>query len=112
MDNEKIAKTAKAAKDVLDATGDIQKINEILADSQKFRQKSNHVFHEIVSKAEYAPYIALARTANNLKPGNILFEEITDYNTRRLIIRVLRQAIQAYIADTAKKTAEETQNGK
>lgn len=30
MDNEKIAKTAKAAKDVLDATGDIQKINEIL----------------------------------------------------------------------------------
>ena len=112
MENEKATKMTKAAKDMLDATEDIQKINEILADSQKFRQKSNHVYHEIVSKAEYAPYIALARTANNLKPGNILFEEITDYNTRRLIIRVLRQAIQAYIADTAKKTAEETQNGK
>ena len=112
MENEKATKMTKAAKDMLDATEDIQKINEILADSQKFRQKSNHVYHEIVSKAEYAPYIALARTANNLKPGNILFEEITDYSTRRLIIRVLRQAIQTYIADTAKKTMEETQNGK
>ena len=104
MDNEKIAKTAKAAKDVLDATGDIQKINEILADSQKFRQKSNNVYHEIVSKVEYAPYIALARTANNLKPGNVPFEKITEYAMRRKIISVLREAVIAYIANAHLKT--------
>ena len=104
MDNEKITKTAKAAKDVLDANEDIQKINEILADSQKFRQKSNNVYHEIVSKVEYAPYIALARTANNLKPGNVPFEKITEYAMRRKIISVLREAVIAYIANAHLKT--------
>lgn len=107
MKNEKIAKTAKAAKDMLNAAEDIQKINEILADSQKFRQKSNHVYCEIVSKAEYAPYIALARTANNLKPGNVPFEKITEYAMRRKIIGVLREAVIAYEADTAKKATED-----
>lgn len=109
MDNEKIAKTVKDANDIndiIDANGDIQKINEILADSQKFRQKSNQMYREIAGKTEYAPYIAIARAEHHLKLGNIQFEDITDYKTRRLIICVLRQAIQAYIADTAKKTME------
>lgn len=107
MDNEKTTETIKAAKDIIDASGDIQKIDEILADSQKFRQKSNQVYHEIVSKTDYAPYIAVARTANNLKPGNVPFEKITEYAMRRKIMGVLRKAVIAYTADTAKKATED-----
>lgn len=103
MDNEKTTETIKAAKDIIDASGDIQKIDEILADSQKFRQKSNQVYHEIVSKTDYAPYIAVARTANNHVP----FEKITEYAMRRKIMGVLRKAVIAYTADTAKKATED-----
>ena len=107
MDNEKKIEAVKATKDITGAMKDIQKIDEILQDANKFYQKSNQVYYEIVSKMEYAPYFMLTRTTNNLKPGNVLFENIPDYLTKRKIIMALREAVIAYELGTAKKATED-----
>lgn len=88
----------KAIKDLKDAKEDLSKLDEILNDVDKFRMKSNKVYHEITGKIDYAPYIVAARLKNKLTYGRIPFENITNYMSRREIISALRQAVNAYIA--------------
>ena len=110
MDKKVLVKDSKSIKDISDANNDLRKLEDILNDSTKFRQQSNAVYNEIISKIEYAPYILVARVGNNLKYGNTPFEKVTNYLARRKIINMLRQAVQAYIVDTAKKEMEDGTN--
>lgn len=99
-------KVIKTIKDLKDARDDLRKLEDILNNSTKFRQQSNTIYNEITGKVEYTPYIVVARAGNNLKYGEIPFEKVTNYLARRKIINMLRQAVMAYIADTAKKGTE------
>ena len=84
-------------KKIKDAKDDLEKIDEILGDTDKFRQQANKVYDDITHKLEYAPYITAARLKYKLSYGDIPFKDITNYMARRKIISVLREAVSAYI---------------
>lgn len=100
------------AREMAEASEDLRRLNEILEDADKFRLKSNQVYYDITSKVKYAPFVAVARAANNLVPGAIPFEMITDHKQRRLIVLVLRQAVQGFIeGKTLEKIAKSGEKG-
>lgn len=88
---------AKKLKDIKDARDDLDIIDDILGNVDKFRLQSNKVYDDITHKARYAPYIAAARVKYQLPYGNIAFKAITNYMARRKIISALREALIAYI---------------
>ena len=94
MDEKDIEKIKK----IEDAKKDLDKLDEILSDSTKFRQQSNKVYDDITHKLEYEFYIAAARLKYKLANGNMRFKDIPNYWARRKIIGVLREAVSAYIA--------------
>ncbi|MBQ4443685.1 MAG: hypothetical protein II896_03355 [Clostridia bacterium] len=101
-------KDIKTIKDLKDAKDDLNKMDEILNDTNKFRAHSNKVYHEIADKIEYLPFIAVERAKYKLHYGDIPFENVTNYWARRKIITMLRQAVLAYIeVETGKKVTED-----
>ena len=110
MKDIEISKRIKAAKHLKDANDDLQKLDEILQDSHKFRQQSNQVYHRIVDNPEYFQYIETARAANRIKVGNTSFENVLNYVLRRKIIGMLRQAVCAYIADNVEQELKKANN--
>lgn len=91
------AKDIRKIKSIKDANDDLNKLDELLGDTDKFRLHSNRVYDEITRKPEYAPYIVAARAKYKLAYGDTPFKDITNYMARRKIISILREAVIAYI---------------
>lgn len=101
-------KDIKTIIDIKDSRDDLNKLDEILNDTNKFRAHSNKVYHEIADKVDYLPYVIAERAKYKLSYGDIPFENVTNYLARRKIISMLRQAVLAYIeVETGKKVTED-----
>lgn len=97
----------KEIKDIEDAEKDLDKLDEILNDVDKFRLQSNRVYYKITRNTKYTNYIAEAGVLYKLPVGNMRFEDITHYLTRRKAIKMLRHAVNEYLIFEAKKATED-----
>lgn len=95
------SKISKAQK-IQDAEDTIQKINELLLDSDLFRHRADSLYDKISKNMDYAPFIETAKIASRMC-GNIPFRRLP-YHPKRNALIMIRDAIKAYVvAEIAKK---------
>ena len=100
--NEDIATIIDKTKKLKDAEDTIQKIEDLLADSNLFRHQADSLYDKISKNMDYAPFIAAAKVARKMV-GNIPFTQLS-YQPKRNALIMIRDAIKAYVvAEIAKK---------
>ena len=98
------------AKKLEDATADVNKISETLADPASFHHKADDLYDEISKKFDYVPYIIATKTARGMI-GNLSFKQLNN-QSKRNALAMIRDAIDTYIAKELAGKIHEDQNGK
>ena len=100
--NSDLLHTVDKAKKIKDAEDIVQKIDDLLADSNLFRHQADSLYDKISKNMDYAPFIATAKAASGMG-GNIPFKQLL-YKYKLMALVMIRDAIKAYIvAEIAKK---------
>ena len=95
---QKAASKIDKSKKIKDAEDTVQKIDDLLADSNLFRHQADSLYDKISRNMDYAPFIATAKAASGMG-GNIPFKQLL-YKYKRMALIMIRDAISAYIAKT------------
>lgn len=98
------------AKKFEDATADINKISETLADSASFHHKADDLYDQISKKSDYIPYIIATKTARGML-GNHSFKQLNNQNKRN-VLAMIRDAIRTYITKELTDKTRGDENGK
>ena len=98
---QKAASKIDKAKKIKDAEDTIQKIEDLLADSNLFRHQADSLYDKISRNMDYAPFIVKAKAASRMG-GNIPFKQLP-YQPKRNALIMIRDAIKVYIAEELTK---------
>lgn len=105
-----LEETAEFAKKIKDARTDIDKLNNAIS-SHPYGEKQRDIFYKISANIDYSPYIQMLKKARKLS-GDMTFESLK-YNMQRIVLIMLRVAVQLFIeAEAANKVVKEITDNK
>ena len=88
----------------MEATDDIKKIDDILADVGEFRKHADDLYDRLYRKIDYAKYIEERKIAKRMY-GKVPFNQLSFLNKRK-VFELIREAINAYITELAIDTKD------